>query len=200
MTPDEIQAMARGIAEASGGSRQWIGYLLAAVLGGAVSYFGSYFAEKGKGRATKEDVELLTKKVEEVKVEYQKQVEDLKARHQLRMIAAERRLEAHQQAFQHLRKLQNSLGGAMFNNLPHLAYECQAWFDANGLFLSVDARAAFSDAFISANLLHSETGDSEDSTRSRGVYRKAVLEAVTIVLRDVELPSWSDPSEGASPA
>ncbi|WP_105182045.1 hypothetical protein [Pseudoalteromonas sp. T1lg21] len=50
---------------------------------GALSFFNkflkSYSSEKGKNLATKEDVDLITRKVEEVKSEYVNRVEHLKA-------------------------------------------------------------------------------------------------------------------------
>lgn len=49
MSPEEIQAMAKGLAE---GQAVW--YLGSAVIGGAITGLTAYLAEKGKNQATKE--------------------------------------------------------------------------------------------------------------------------------------------------
>lgn len=47
MTPDEIQAMVRGVTEGLGAA-QWSVYLFAAIVAGASSFLGSYLSEKEK--------------------------------------------------------------------------------------------------------------------------------------------------------
>ncbi|GLO25400.1 hypothetical protein [Pseudomonas putida] len=60
-----------------------IPYILTFIVGGVCSlvwrnYLPSYMGEKGKNLATKEDIEVITSKIESVKVEYSKQFEDYK--------------------------------------------------------------------------------------------------------------------------
>ena len=80
------------------------------------SFFPSYLGEKGKNLATKEDIAGITQKVEEVKETYAKRLkelehqnaivlEQLRSHEQLRLVAVERRLTAHQEAFTLWRRL-----------------------------------------------------------------------------------------------
>lgn len=187
MTPDEIRAMARGLAEASGGNAHWIEYLVAAISGGALSYFGSYVGEKGKGRATKEDVSAITAKVEEVRSEYQKQVEDWKAHHQLRLVAAERRLQAHQEAFEQWLLLYNAAVREDDNELSALVITCQHWYAKNCIYLTPKSRGAFTNAYQSA-LAHK--GIKRDGDATLILHNWQQLEGVgNIFLSETLLPS-----------
>ena len=58
MTPEQIQAMAKGIVDANAGPTWWA-YLIMILLAGGAAYLGTYLAEKGKNVATKEDVEKI---------------------------------------------------------------------------------------------------------------------------------------------
>ncbi|MFY4862381.1 hypothetical protein ACOTWK_05850 [Aliarcobacter butzleri] len=54
-------------------------YLLGAIfLSVLIAYFISYFKEKGKNLATKEDIEEITNKLESIKHDYNKQLEEFK--------------------------------------------------------------------------------------------------------------------------
>lgn len=44
------------------------------------NYFPSYMGEKGKNLAMKEDIQAITEKIESVKAEYTKSLEEIKAR------------------------------------------------------------------------------------------------------------------------
>ncbi len=50
----------------------------------------SYFSEKGKNLATKEDIASITDKVESVKIDYAKVIEELRSGHQLKRAATDR--------------------------------------------------------------------------------------------------------------
>lgn len=147
MSPDEIQAVAKVVAEAiaqsSGGSAQWIGYLVAIIFGGLFSFGGSYLAEKAKGRATKEDIQDITKRVEEVKSEYVRQIEDFKAHHQLRMLAAEKRLEAHQSAYYFSDRLFDSVANDTIKDFYAAIDDGYSWYNKNCIFLTQKSRDVF---------------------------------------------------------
>ena len=68
-------------------------------------YVSAFIAEKGKNLATRQDIEEITNKIEGVRIQYTLLAEELKARHQFRLAALEKRLEVHQQAFTLWRKL-----------------------------------------------------------------------------------------------
>ncbi len=188
MTPDEIQAVARGIAEGIGGA-PWTVYLLSAIAAGGASFCGTYFSEKGKNLATREDIGALTEKVEAVKTEYIKQIEDFKAHHQMRMVAAEKRLEAHQQAFLQWRVLDDAMANASMEILYATIQDCHEWYDQNCVYLAPTSRDAYVAMLSSAvevrNLLQlgKETSDPEIIEGWQTVEL-----ARNIFLRDVELP------------
>jgi len=54
------------------------------------SFLPSYLSEKGKNLATKEDIETITDKVESVKTDYTKVIEELRSNNQLKLAEIER--------------------------------------------------------------------------------------------------------------
>lgn len=120
----------------------------------------SYLAEKGKNLATREDIAGITNEIEKVRTQYAIQlqqlahessslIEEFKGRSQLRMAAAEKRLEAHQEAY----TLWNGLIGRLHSaDLRDHISECYTWWVNNCLYLSPSAREAFSDAYLAANI------------------------------------------------
>lgn len=66
------------------------------LLGAGVVYFliksfiPSYFSEKGKNLATKEDITVITDKVESVKTDYAKVIEEVRSNNQLKLAEIER--------------------------------------------------------------------------------------------------------------
>jgi hypothetical protein len=90
---------------------------LGAVIGGLFVYFllksflPSYLSEKGKNLATKEDVALITDKVESVKTDYAKVLEELRSNNQLKLAEIERekniKKEVYLQAVEALTRTQN---------------------------------------------------------------------------------------------
>jgi hypothetical protein len=88
-------------------------------------YLPSYVAEKGKNAATKEDIEVITEKVEAVKAAFEadRQAREHQSRlflqtqdftHQMRLAALDRRLQAHQEAYTQLARLVAKYSG------PHI--------------------------------------------------------------------------------
>lgn len=69
---------------------------LGAVIGGCIvyllikSFIPSYLSEKGKNLATKEDIATITDKVESVKTDYAKVIEEIKSNNQLKLSEIER--------------------------------------------------------------------------------------------------------------
>lgn len=77
MTPDEIKLI---VETAISGKIKffWIYILAAVIIGLASSFLFEYFKTKGQNLATKSDIEILTRKVEEIKYEYLKRIQLLK--------------------------------------------------------------------------------------------------------------------------
>ena len=137
MSPEEIQAMAKGLAQG-----QAIWYLASALIGGAITGLTAYVAEKSKNRATKQDIKKLTLTVQTVELEFKRQLEDIKAHHQLRMVAAEKRIQAHQEAYEFGVKLQKSIT-LSDNEWDDLYEAAEHWHIKNYLFLGENSRKDF---------------------------------------------------------
>jgi hypothetical protein len=135
------------------------------LIGGGIVYYlvrsfvPGYLAEKGKNLATREDIAAITNAVEEVKTQHAAQLQQLmhenalllehiRGQGQLRLAAAERRLQAHQEAFTLWRKIINTVHDEAITDV---VLECQTWFNNNALYLSPRAREAFSDAYFAAS-------------------------------------------------
>ncbi|MDR4510052.1 MAG: hypothetical protein MRJ65_17760 [Candidatus Brocadiaceae bacterium] len=133
------------------------------------SFLPSYLSEKGKNLATKEDVGKITDEIEKIRMQYATQLQDtihqnnlllegMKVRHQLRIAALDRRLQAHQEAFELWRKLISNVHN---NDIGNVVIECQDWWDKNCLYLSPKAREAFNYAYHCAHIhrsfLHDRT-------------------------------------------
>ena len=82
-------------------------------------FIPSYFSEKGKNLATKEDIASITDKVESVKTDYAKVIEELRSDHQLKLAATERekttKKEVYLQAVEAITRIQNIISS--FSNL-----------------------------------------------------------------------------------
>ncbi|WP_233810272.1 hypothetical protein [Paraburkholderia sp. HP33-1] len=166
-------------------------------------YLVSYMQEKGKNRATAQDIAKLTRTVEDIKtqnaarlasISHQNAVliEQLKATHELRFAAVDRRLQAHQEAFSRWRKLIANIDN---KNIGHVAVECQTWWDDNALYLEPDVRNAFNRAYFAA-LDHRAM---LESSRAAGTDLKPVQDNMHLILtlgdaimRAVALPSLTE--------
>jgi hypothetical protein len=160
------------------------------------SFFPSYFSEKGKNLATKEDIAGITRQVEEVKSLYTERLselehqnalvlEHLRARQQLRLAAAERRLNAHQEAF----TLWRSLLLNVHSDLVHsVVIECQDWWNRNCLYLSANARNSFNRAYFAASS-HRELVRSRVSADEVSANMRLIRQAGDDIIAGAELPS-----------
>ena len=98
-----------------------VGVTLGVIVVYLVSKFfiPSYFSEKGKNLATKEDVASITDKVESVKTDYAKVIEELRSGHQLKLASTERekttKKEVYLQAVEAITRIQNIISS--FSNL-----------------------------------------------------------------------------------
>jgi hypothetical protein len=159
-------------------------------------FLKGYLEEKGKSLATREDLGQLTKIVEEVKAQYVRiteevlqsnriWLEEIRSRHQLRLAAIDRRLDAHQKAFSLWREIVANLHGP---KLTETVMKCQAWWGENCLYLSPNARSAFRSAydaaFQHASLL-------QDRSAKDAVERNfaLIMEAGAAIVEGAELPS-----------
>lgn len=185
MTPEQIQAMAKGLAE---GQAVW--YVLSACIGGAIAGLGAYFAEKGKNRATKEDIAAITTKVKEVEDVFNRGLADLNAHHQLRMVAAEKRLQAHQEAFGlWMGLMDNFHRGGEF--LIVAIERCNDWYLANCIYLGSSSRDVFRQAIGDACTCSNPVLLAMDRDPKERIFLR--LSAVgNILLKEVDLPGFTE--------
>ncbi|MEX3689323.1 hypothetical protein AB3X91_39725 [Paraburkholderia sp. BR14263] len=174
----------------------------------ASGYVVSYMQEKGKNRATVEDIDKLTRIVEDIKTENASRlasishqnavlIEQLKAKHELRFAAVDRRLQAHQEAFSRWRKLVANVND---EKIGPVAVECQAWWNDNALYLEPEVRNAFNRAYFAA-LDHRVlveggrvTGGGLESIEEN---MRVVLTLGDIIMRAVALPSLTEQEANA---
>ena len=143
---------------------KWWAYLTMLVIAGLGSYFGTYVRKKAENKALHEDLEKITDKVEGVRSLYAERMENIShqnrliieqssRRHQLRLAALEKRLDAHQQAYTLWRKLVDVVHKE--DQVNSVVMECQDWWNKNCLYLEADARKAFVHAYLTAGDHHS---------------------------------------------
>jgi hypothetical protein len=160
------------------------------------SFFPSYMMEKGKNLATKEDIAEITKQVEGIKDTYSRSLKDLehqnalvleqlRAQQQLRLVAPEKRLAAHQEAFTLWRKLNAELFSP---NTHAIALECEDWWCKNCLYLSADARDSFNRAYHAAHL-HQDLVKERVNAERIVDNRKLIEKAGDDLVIGVQLPS-----------
>jgi hypothetical protein len=187
MTPEEIQAMAKGLAEG-----QALGYVLSAVAGGVAAYFGAYLAERGKNRATKEDIRFITQEVEEAKDVFQRGLSDLNAHHQLRMIAAERRIQAHQEAYTLYCELLDAMQESE-EGWSEIYSRTKDWYKKNNLYLGPETRLAFM-VSIQGCERYRILRATADRTVLDEIRKEEIQRIFPILFHEVQLPSISERS------
>lgn len=170
--------------------------LVAAVLGGIVTHFlapfiGEYSKSKGKNLADKEDIQHLTELVESVKQENSLILEQVRARQQVRMAVAEKRLAAHQEAFVLWRGLMQVMHT---DEVPGVVRTCQRWWEQNCLYLDARTRAAFMTAYRSAgehrSILDGPRGEATALEAKANWAR--IMEAGLAIVEGVNLPALGE--------
>jgi hypothetical protein len=165
-------------------------------LGLFIRHISSYFRQKGKNLATLEDVGAITKEIEKVQYEYTKRLENLShqnkliieqgsRRHQLRLAALDKRLEAHQEAYSLWRELLHTAHDR--EKIGGMVLKCQEWWENNCLYLDGAVRGAFNKAYIAANI-HRDLVDSHSNAESVRSNWAIIKDAGEVIVKAVELP------------
>ncbi|MBV8247430.1 MAG: hypothetical protein JO200_03175 [Comamonas sp.] len=112
----------------------------------------AYLAEKGKNVATKEDIGAITSEVERARSDFNNRLEGLRAYHQLRMVAAEKRIQAHQEAFTWWHQIMDLLTVTKREEGVVRLDEFKAWFYKSILYLEPASRSASTEFIKGATL------------------------------------------------
>lgn len=168
-------------------------YLLTFGLGAVSGFFLTYFHEKAKNLATREDIGKITEEIESVRQDIIHQnnlvLEEVKGRHQLRLAALDRRLQAHQEAFTLWRKL---LSKVHSDDVADAAMECQVWWNENCIYLDSEARIAFRTAYHAAFNLKDFLADKRSNLKLIEENMKRIKDAGEAIVRGAELPSLGE--------
>jgi hypothetical protein len=169
----------------------WWLYLLIFLIAGAGAFMGSYLKKKAENIATKEDIEEITKKIEDIRAQYMAELESHKASlqlsNQLKLAALDKRLQKHQEAYTLWRKLLFNLRNE--EKIGPAINECQRFWEENCLYLSAEARSAFQQAIFLANDFRTLPGADPKEIRE---WHKAIKAAGDRILEAVNLPSLGE--------
>lgn len=190
MSPEQIHAIAKGIAEGVG-APPWWAFVFLIFLAGVAAYLGTYLAEKGRNLATKEDITGVTELIEQVKRQHQAVLENLKAGNLLSMVAAERRLQAHQEAFALWCELYDAMHQPTVNEV---AGRCRKWWRESCVYLGPKSHKAFYQAFGAA-AVHAQLLASRPPADEIKANWAKITEAPRVILGEVALPSLRVPVE-----
>jgi hypothetical protein len=171
--------------------------ILVLVVSALGAYVGTYLREKAKGLATKEDVGEITKRVEEARRQYTHDLatvtEALKARTGMRMLAGERRLATHQEAYRRWHLL---LRSAPLNAGASVADDCLQWWRENALFLDAGPRERFLDACGAAGnhcfLITLNRGSGPDGSQAVVDNMNVIRSAGPAIVGACELPALKE--------
>lgn len=158
-------------------------------------FLPSYFSEKAKNLATREDIATITNEIERIKAQHANQIQAVihqynllleakKGQNLLRLAALERRLQAHQDAFELWRKLLSAAHGPDTGNV---VMECQEWWNRNYLYLEAEARNAFNMAYHSAHMHEGLKQDRSNPSLVTDNWLK-IMAAGDIIVKSVDLP------------
>lgn len=152
------------------------------------SYLPSYLTKKAENLATREDIAGITREIESVKTQYAILIEDSKAKHQLRMAALDRRLQAHQEAFTLWREL---LASTHTEEIGKIVIKCQDWWVKNCLYLEPKVRDAFVSAYYAA---HSHNGYVRAGLDSKSLTEnwELISRFSNVLFEAIQLPPLSD--------
>jgi hypothetical protein len=172
----------------------WASFGVGALVAGTIvfllckNYLPTYLSEKGRNLATREDIAEITDRVESVRSQYTALAEELKARHQLRLAALDRRLQAHQDAFTHWRRL---LGAAYADNVGQVTMDCQDWWEKNCLYLEPVVRQAFVEAYTAARSHHELVKMRSDAQTLQQSWSR-ITQFPNLVFQAMQLPSLTE--------
>ncbi|BEP54523.1 hypothetical protein GmRootV118_17670 [Variovorax sp. V118] len=159
------------------------------------AFFPAYLGKKGQNLADKEDIAAITREIEQVRSQYALVVERFKAGNQLRFAALDRRLQAHQEAYEHWRHLLRMApqGRGDRDAFRIVSTECSIFWEKNCLYLEPEAREAFDKAH-SAAVQHNFLVDSARPDAADRLIQTSdeMRQCGEVLIRTVQLPGLLD--------
>jgi hypothetical protein len=163
------------------------------------NYLPTYLNEKAKNLAKIEDIEGITRKIEDVKHEYMSQIQGLshqnslileqaRGQHQLRLAALDKRLQAHQEAYALWREMISNIHG---KESIATVIKCQEWYNNNCLYLDANSREAFQIAYSSMSNHPSLLSARSDLVEIKDNFSR-ITSAGQIIVSGAELPPLGD--------
>jgi len=107
----------------------WISIVLIGIIVLFASFLGSYIRRKGQNLATKEDISKITNRIEGIRADYAKKIENYSHHNRLKMAALDKRLEAAQQAYTLWLQLRRNVHNKDKN--VEIVINCQNWWEKN---------------------------------------------------------------------
>jgi hypothetical protein len=172
-----------------GVSVEWISIFIIGLIVLIASYLGSYIRKKGQNLATKEDISEITEKIEGIRADYAKQIENHSHHNRLKMAALDKRLQAHQQAYTLWLQLRRSVHHKDKN--IDMVIKCQKWWEENCLYLDMKSKTAFISS-IHAVALHPDLTGGQATTGEVKENWKYINECGEILIRGAGLPSFGE--------
>lgn len=149
------------------------------------TFIPAYLSKKAENLATREDIAAITDEIERVKTQYSVLLEELKAKHQLRVAAIDRRLQAHQEAFTLWREL---FGSVHTEEVGRAVIKCQEWWERNCLYLEPNVREAFVASYSAAHLHHALVQARSDSEILKDNW-KLITKFPNVLFEAIQLPT-----------
>lgn len=167
------------------------GYGFEGLIAGLVVFFllkfflPGYLSKKGKNLATREDIASINDEIERVRAQYSIVLEELKNKNQLRLVAIDHWLEAHQEAFVLWRKL---ISYALTDEIGKVVLECQDWWEKNCLYLESAVRESFSDSYSAAHTHNAILQNRNNSERVQENWNR-IIKSGDNILQAAQLPA-----------
>ena len=119
-------------------------------------YFGAYIKQKGQDKAILEGLAEINSKIESIKLDHSKKLEDYAHKNRFQLVALEKRLTAYQQSYALWLKLKRSdIYSQQAQN--ETVAECRIWWENNCLYLDKEVNEAFYAATNAAAYHHEFT-------------------------------------------
>jgi hypothetical protein len=150
-------------------------------------YFGAYIKQKGQDKAILEGLAEINGKIESIKLDHSKKLEDYTHKNRFQLVALEKRLAAYQQSYAYWVALSNKISYGP-QEISQIVLECQTWFQNNCLYLDKEVGEAFWAALMAASSHHGLTvGQAPVADAAEN--RQTFYNFKTVLAKNFDLPA-----------